>query len=246
MLERVVLHGIQYAVYGLEAGLFLYLLGGGRWKRLKGIALYVGLLVAVDALGRPYVIYRFGRSSAEYAYFFWLTDIALLLAAFLLVGSLFRRACHHQPELWGHVRLMLSFVLLLVVAISLLSLHRNFENLFSVFIVEFQQNLYFTCLVLLTLLYVLMQKVERTEDELTLLVSGLGIQFAGPAASLALVYLTPGQEYGRAVWTYGAPLCTMGMLLIWFQAASYSPKAAGVPGFNHHSTDLAEAMAREG
>jgi hypothetical protein len=244
MVEKVIAQGLQYGTYVLEVFLFLFLLRRGRWRRLPPVWLYVGFLFLVDGAGRPLVLYRFGVSSVEYAYFFWLTDIALVLAAFLLVSALFRRACRHEETLWRHVRLLLSFVFVLVFAISLLSLQRNYENLFSVFIIEFQQNLYFTCLILLTLLYVLMQKIESADDELTLLVSGMGIQFAGPAANLALVYLTPGHEYARVLWNYLHPLCTLGMLLIWCYALTRVPTAAlATPG--GRASDLAEAAARE-
>ncbi len=245
MLETVLSCGLQYAGYGLEVLLFLFLLSHGRWRSRKQLALYVGLLAAVDAFGRPYVLYRFGVSSQEYAYFFWLTDFALVVAAFLLVCALFRRACHHEANLWRHVRLLLGLVFVLALMVSLLSLERNYENLFSNFIIEFQQNVYFTCLILLTMLYVLMQKIENTDDELTLLVSGMGIQFAGPAANLALVYLTPGHEYARVLWQYVHPLCTLGMLLIWFYAVAYAPKVVRVPGLGRKVSELVEAVARE-
>lgn len=245
MVEKLITHGLQYGVYVLELLLFLFLLRHGQWRRLRGVWLYVGFLFLVDGVGRPFVLYRFGFTSTQYAYWFWLTDIALLIAAFLLVCALFRRACQHEENLWRHARLLLSLVFVLVLAYSLLSLQRNYENLFSTFIIEFQQNLYFTCLILLTLLYVLMQKIERTDDELTLLVSGMGIQFAGPAASLALVYLSPGQQFARVLWYYLAPLCTLGMLLTWFYAMSRVPKAAVVRSPGGRASELAEAVARE-
>ncbi len=245
MFERVTAYVLQYGIYILELGLFLFLLRRGQWKRLKAVWLYVGFLFAVDALGRPYVLYRFGISSHEYTYFFWLTDFALVVAAFLLVGALFRRACRDLEDLWRHVRLLLTLVFTLLLLVSSLSLERNYGNLFSKFIIEFQQNVYFTCLILLTMLYILVQKVESTDDELALLVSGMGIQFAGPAANLALVYLTPGQGYARVLWNYLHPMCTMGMLLIWLYALSRTPKGEVVLARDGADSRLAEAVPRE-
>ena len=245
MLDALAKYGIYYLVYFLEVVLLAFLVWRGYWRQWKGIFLYVASLFAIDGIGRSYVLARYGFSSREYAYFFWLTDVILVLAAFLLICALSRQACRHEAHLWRHVRLLLSLVFVLVVAISLLSLQRNYKSLFSVFIIEFQENLYFTCLVLLTLLYILMQKIECTDDELTLLVCGLGIQFAGPAANFALVHLTPGQQYASMLYTYLGPLCTLGMLLIWFYAITQSPKAVGIPGIERKATDLAEAVARE-
>ncbi|MBI1941187.1 MAG: hypothetical protein HYS33_06740 [Acidobacteria bacterium] len=245
MVEKLITHGLQYGVYVLELFLFLFLLRRGEWRRLTGAWLYVGFLFLVDGLARPYVLYRFGFTSTQYAYFFWLTDAGLLIAAFLLVSDLFRRACRNEEVLWRHVRLLLNLVFVLVLAISLISLHRNYQNLFSSFIVEFQQNLYFTCLILVTLLFFLLQYMESMDEELILIVTGMGIQFAGPAASLALFYLAPEQNYSRAVWNYGAPLCTLAMLLLWFYATTQGPKALAVPGPGRKASGLAEATLRK-
>ena len=68
---------------------------------------------------------------------------------------------------------------------------------FTLFIIEFNQNLYFTCLVLNTLLYILLQQIDSADDELGLLVCGVGIQFAGPAATLALLTLTTGEHFAH-------------------------------------------------
>ena len=245
MLDALARYGIYYLVYFLEVVLLAFMVWRGHWRRWKGIFLYVASLLAIDGIARSYVLARYGFSSHEYAYFFWLTDVLLVLAAFLLVCALWRQVCRHEAYLWRHVRFLLGSVFVLALGISWLSLHRHFQSLFSRFIIEFQQNLYFTCLILLTLLYFLMQKIEGVDDELTLLVCGLGIQFAGPAANFALVYLTPGRFYASSLYTYLGPLCTLGMLLIWFYAITQSPKAVGFPGIDRKATDLAEAATRE-
>lgn len=240
MVDKLIGYGLQYAGYSLELGLFAFLIGRGRWKRLGGVTLYLTCLLAVDGVGRSYVLYRYGLASREYAYFFWLTDVLLTLAAFLLVCAFFRRACVQEEKMWRFLRLLLTFVFILVLGISSFSISRNYNQLFTRFIVEFQQNLYFTCLVLNTLLYILMQQIETEDDELALLVCGMGIQFAGPAASLALVYLTPGQQYAKSLLHYVPPLCTLGMLLTWFYAVAWMPKAAAVPALEANDSALAE------
>lgn len=197
-----------------------FLLSRGRWKRLKGVGLYLGLLLLVDGVGRPYVLYRYGFNSQVYQYGYWLTDVLLALAAFLLVCSFFRRTSFHEEKSWKLLRFTLSSVFVVVLGISFFTLSRNFKHLFSAYIYEFVQNLFFTCLVLNTLLYILMQQAEERNEELELLVCGLGIQFAGPAASMALVSLTPGHHSTQFLYTLVSPLCTLGMLLTWFYAVS--------------------------
>ena len=167
----------------------------------------------------------YGFTSPQYFYFFYVTDAVLALSAFLLVCSFFRRAFVERLEMWQSLRLVLVSVFIIVVGISCVSLKMNYTNLFSRFTTEFEQNLYFTCLVLNTALYILIQHVQVADDELELLVCGMGIQFAAPAANFALMYLTPGSHFFMSVMQYVGPLCTLGMLGLCFYAVRI-PKAA--------------------
>jgi len=216
---------LQFAGYLLEAGLLVFVLVRRREPRAVPVCIYLSLLLAIDGMSRPYVLYCYGFSSPQYAYFFWLTDVLLTLAAFLLLCSFFRRACLHEEKMWRFLRLALAIVFILVLGVSSVSLAQNYSSLFGIFIVEFQQNLYFTCLVLTTLLFLLIQRLQSADDELTLLVVGMGIQFAGPTASLALLNLARGQEFARSLVAYLGPLCTLGMLLTWFYAVARLPEA---------------------
>jgi len=235
---------LQYTTYLLEAGLLAYLLLRRRAGRLSALTVYVGLLLAVDAISRPYFLYRFGFASPQYASFFWLTDVLLVLAAFGLIAAFFRRACAREHQLWRHIRLLLTVVLILVAGVSWFSLSQYYNQLFTQFIIEFQQNLYFTCLVLNTLLFLLIQKLALADGELTLLVSGLGIQFAGPAGNFALVHLTAGSGFGNVLYTYLGPLCTLGMLSTWFVAVARVPRTVRVPELGPQVAEMAVTVGR--
>lgn len=245
MGEGILRYGFQYTGYLLQIGLVAFMACRHHTKRLASLFSYLVLLFAVDVVARPFVLYRFGASSQRYAYTYWLTDVLLALGAFLLICTLFRHTCAHEEKLWDFLRLLLVSVFVLVLGISLLSLSRNYSHLFTRFITEFQQNLYFTCLVLNTLLYLLMQQISSADEELQLLVCGLGIQFAGPAANFALMFLTPGQQYGGTLLAYLSPLCTLGMLLTWFYAVARMPKAAEVRAPGSAVQELAAAAGRE-
>ena len=222
----VVDYGLYYFDFILEVSLFMFMLWRGRWKRLRGIFLYIGALLGIDGLARSCVLYHYGVQSREYAYVFYSTDFFLALVAFMLVCSFFRRACLHEAKLWIHLRLVLVAVFVLVAGITAISLSRHYGLLSTWFVVEFEQNLYFTCLVLNTLLYLLMQQIASPDEELELLVCGMGLQFAAPAAGWALVYLTPGTAYAPALQKFIMPACTAGMLLTWFYAMARLPKTA--------------------
>jgi hypothetical protein len=229
MLSNLLASGVQYTVQLLELGLLVYLLYRGLWKRHAGVLVYLVSLLAVDEVVRRYFFHRYGLESIPYAYSYWLTDVLLALEAFGLMCIFFRRAC--TPQFWRVLRLSLIAVFILVTAISIsyLSLHHRKDNpliLLHDFIYEFEQNLFFTCLVLNTLLFVMLQRIEGADQELGLLVCGMGIQFAGPAASLALVHVTSGWPAAYSLLGYVMPVCTLGMLLVWLYAMTPAQKDA--------------------
>jgi hypothetical protein len=172
----------------------------------------------MTGVGRTCVLQRFGLASLEYFYVYWATDFLLVISAFILVCLFFRRACIREEKMWRFVRLLLLFILVLVMGVSALTFSRNYSHLFTRFIIEFNQNLYFACLVLNTLLYILLQQINSADDQLGLLVCGVGIQFAGPAATLALVHLTTGEGFAQSLGSLVMRLCTLGMLLVWAYA----------------------------
>jgi len=67
----------------------------------------------------------------------------------------------------------------------------------------------------------------RDRDQfLQLLVCGLGIQFAGPAANAALILIAPPHLVpdARHLLTYLLPVCNVAMLAIWVYAVARQPK----------------------
>jgi hypothetical protein len=218
---------LGYLVQFLELGLLVYLLYRGLWRRHAGVLVYLLSLLAVDEGVRRYFFHRYGGlNSLAYANCYWLTDVLLALEAFGLMCIFFRRAC--VPQVWRVLRLSLTVVFILVAAISYFSLLPRYHNdtLLHNFIYEFEQNLFFTCLVLNTLLFVMLQRIEGADQELGLLVCGMGIQFAGPAASLALVHVTSGWPAAYSLLDYVMPVCTLGMLLVWLYAMTPAQKDA--------------------
>lgn len=230
MLTSVLDFGFFYLVQGLVLGLLVFLFYRRLWKRYYCVAAYLFALFVLDGVSRRYVFYHFGVKSSEYFYAYWLTDVALALGAFLLVCAFFHRACANELKMWRFLRLFLILVFILALGISFSSISRNYNQLFYTrLIIEVQQNLYFTCLVLITLLYIMMQQLGTTDEELHMLVSGMGLQFAGPAASFALKFLTPGSGFTEVLMNFIGPLCTLGMLLTWSYAVTRKPVIARVP-----------------
>jgi len=241
MDSNVVSYSLQYACIAIEAGLILYLARSGELKRGSGAALYLLSLLVAGWL-RASILHKYGLTSRQYFYVYWSTDFLLVSSAFLVMCSFFRRACRGEDKLWGFVRFLLGFIFVLVVGFSALSISRNYSGLFPNFVYEFNQNLYFTCLVLNTLLYLLLQHIDSVDDQLGLLVCGVGIQFAGPAATLALVNLTAGERFAQSLGSSVMRLCTLGMLLVWAYAF-IRVRDKETTGARHEVPALAEATA---
>ncbi len=222
--DQLLLCGVQYATYALEVWVCLSLVWGGRWRRLKGLGLYVAGLFLLDGVARPAISNFFGDGSHQFFYFYWITDVVFALGAFAVICGFFRRACTREEKLWSFVRLLLIFVFLIVLGVSTLSLTRHFANLYILYIIELSQNLYFTCLVLNTLLYVMLQQLAIDDDELGLLACGMGVQFAGEAACFALLHLTADGTMARVLTKLLAPCCTLAMLWIWIYAIGKTPQ----------------------
>jgi len=239
MDSNIISHALQYAGILIEGILVFYVPLSSQRKRWGVVLFYLASLL-VTQVTRAWVLHVYGFYSRQYSYVYWTTDFLLVIAAFVLVCLFFRRACLDQEKMWRFVRLLLVFIFVLVVGISGLSFLRNYSQLSTYIIVEFNQNLYFACLVLNTLLYLLLQQVESTDDQLGLLVCGVGIQFAGPAATMALLHLTTGEHFASLLNSFTIPTCTLGMLLVWAYAiVDVRDKTLKVV---RHGPILAEAM----
>lgn len=217
MVDRMAIDALQYLGYALEIALVAVILGRKWWKEYTAFSLYVIAFVLADVAIRPLFLDAYGFSSRQYRQCYWFTDIALTLAAFLLVCVFFRHACSDRKERWAFARTMLGVVFVGIVAASILSISSHYDHLFGRFIVDLQQNLYFACLVLSTVLFVMLESRD-SDGELGLLVCGLGIEFAGPAAGMALAYLTPGGHFAGVVTPLVAQLCNVAMFIVWLYA----------------------------
>lgn len=226
MPERLLQLCLQYGGYTLELVLLVLLLWRGYLRRLTALCLFVLTLFAIDAGVRPLSLIRYGQGSTEYFDLYWLTELILTFAAFSLIYAFFRNALQHR-EVWKTIRPALAIVLALELGVSSAAFlqHYHQHQLFTRFVYDFSQDLYFTCVVLNTALYLTLAWFKNRDELLHLLVCGLGIQYAGPAAAAAVAYLT---HNGYAL-KYLSPVCAVLMLCIWIYAVARQPRAtAGI------------------
>ncbi|HEV2423523.1 MAG TPA: hypothetical protein VGZ29_01710 [Terriglobia bacterium] len=221
------LRGLTVVGYGLELVLLITLLRRGYLRRLRSLCIFVGTLFAIDGCIRPLTLRTYGAQSPEYYDLYWLTDLLLVLASFALICAFFRQACLQHNEVWKVVRPALAVVFILELAISTSTFLRQYHNnlLATRFMYGFSQDLYFTCVVLNTVLYLMLEWFKSRDSLLHLLVCGLGIQYAGPAANTAL-YLVTSNLDARHLISYLLPFCNAAMLAIWVYAVARQPRAA--------------------
>jgi hypothetical protein len=225
MPDLLLTHGLQYASYALETSVVVSLLLRGCWRKYLAFFVYVSAFAVIDAILRPIVLYSYGRGSSQFGQCYWSTDILLTLGAFLLICFFFRRACAQKKDLWPILRTMLVSVFVLVGFISCFTMSQHYQHLAPAFVIEFSQNIYFSCLVLNTLLYVMLQYVDCADENLNLLVCGLGIEFAGSAAGMALAHV---MSEGIILPSLVAQFCNLGMCLTWLYAVTRNPEKAPV------------------
>jgi len=227
MLDQLLTYCLQYGGYLLQLLLLTVFTARGHWRRNIGVFLYLVVFVSVDSAIRPYTLHHYGFQSRQYLHVYWFTDVVLTILAFALVCEFFRRACAGNDKIWQTLRPMLGFVFLLLAAISYFMIASN-KDVYWHFIFQFQRNTYFTCLVLTTLLYIMMQRAEVRDEELGMLVCGMGILFAAPTAGLAGKGLLPDSAYMKILINHISQLCMLGMLSTWWYAVAKFPNAATV------------------
>ncbi len=171
-------------------------------------------------LGCYYVYSIYGYDSDQYLYFYFLGDAIQNVAGYLLIGSFFdhllRESAFHK-----YVRPTLAICFLLIAGISALFIVGSVEHLYSEFVLEFQQNLYFVGVLLTFLLWMSVSYLDVRSRRFTLLVSGLGTYFAAHAASYALRFLFSGLEAPmRAV----PPLAYNFMVGLWLYTFLWVPE----------------------
>ncbi len=222
------LYGLRYSDFVLELWVLVYIIWRGQLRRLIGPWLYVCLAFTLNGFVRPLALNSYGQNSRQYLVVYSLTDLCFTLATFLLICSFYRRAFSYQERIWKLSRILLVFVFLIVVVVSALETsnpHAQFLTFFSN--MELTQNLYFTCLVLTALLFVLIERIESVDDELGLLVCGVGVQVAGPTATLALLNLTRGSDFAQSLNSLVILFSTFGMLLTWSYAITWRWRLLG-------------------
>jgi hypothetical protein len=228
---------LTYIGLALVFGAIAASIARGVVRRYLFITLYAAAILLCDAL-RYIAMQRYGFSSKEYFYTFYVTDAILVTLIFLLILSFFETIFGNTP-LRSYVRWVLLFLVVIVGVISDLMISHSLPHFYSRLLVEFLQNMYFAAVVLTALLWLAVVHLRVEERRLVLLIAGLGVLLSSQAATYAIQNLLPQsmfvglQEVLRRV----PALATIAQFGLWFYAlaaaAEYVPRtereAAWVP-----------------
>ena len=164
------------------------------WRRcfLRYVFLNLYLIASMGfTIGCHYVVQTSGYTSLPYFYFYYTADAILNIIGYLLVASFFDQM-FRRSILRPYVRPTLAIFFLGVVGVSGLFISRNVSHLYSRFVIEFEQNMFFVGVLLTFLLWISMSYLRAESRRFVLLVSGLGIYFSAHAANYALQFLFRG------------------------------------------------------
>jgi len=167
----------------------------------------------VFMLGGLYLLRNYGYTSPQYFYFYYTGDALVTLINYLLIGSFFTYLFRHSI-FNKYVRLILAFFFLGVVIVSGLFISGSIERLYSRWVIEFQQNMYFVGVLLTFLLWMTMTYLRAETRRFVLLVSGMGIFFSAHAANYALRFLSHSPDL-EALLAKVPPLAFTLMVVLW-------------------------------
>lgn len=169
------------------------------------------LSITAHTIGGLYFIRTEGYESPAYFYFYYTGDAILTVFGYLLIASFFDQM-FRGSFLRPYIRPTLAIFFMLVVGVSALFISRNVPNLYSRFVIQFEQNMFFVGVLLTLLLWISMSYLRAESRRFVLLVSGLGIYFSAHAANYALRFLFRDLA---DVLTKVPPLAYTLMVLLW-------------------------------
>lgn len=184
------------------------------------------LFFTAHTLGGFYLLRTQGYNSLSYFHFYYTGDAILSVIGYLLVASFFDqllRGSIFRP----YVRPTLAIFFFLVIGVSGVFVLRNYSHLYSRFVIEFEQNMFFVGVLLTFLLWISMSYLQAESRRFVLLVSGLGIYFSAHAANYALRFLFPGPTHPNLleILSRVPPLAYTFMVVLWLYAFWRVPEA---------------------
>jgi hypothetical protein len=184
---------ISVTVIALALAVIVISAAQGCLRRYFFLNLYVAVMLLVDGL-RYAALYRWGYSSVEYFWAFFLTDALLVACTYRLILSFFEVVFRDTPVA-GYVRKVLLFFVIIIGLMSYSMISRTLPSFRSHLIVEFLQNMYFAAVLLAVLCWIALQHLRVHDRQLGFLIAGLGLSLGVQTAACALQNLLPQETF---------------------------------------------------
>jgi hypothetical protein len=149
--------------------------------------LYAAGLLLCDG-GRVIILKHYGLSSKAYFYTYYSSDFCLVVLRYLVILSVFDLILRNSPLRIPARRGFLGFFAV-VAGLSYAAVSHNWSSPYTALILEFQQNLYFACVVLTVLLCATLTQLRVSDPVLRTFVYGLGVSAALLAGGNALGHM---------------------------------------------------------
>jgi len=181
----------------------------GRYLCLN-LYMVFSLLVS---LVRYSVLSQFGLRSSQYLYCYYYSDAVLTILLYLTLITLYLHV-FDEMKAGKYVRLAATMLLAGTALFSYAVVQQSSQRMFTSFVYELSQNLYFVGLVLTYVLWGAILKLRETRTQLIQLVLSLGVYFSAFAATFALGNMFPNLQSV----TYIAPLFGCLLPMAWAYA----------------------------
>ena len=144
-------------------------------RRYALLVLYVGANFLVNML-QYYVLHSFGYESDDYRYFYFFSEVSLVVILFFAITTLYQHA-FSELSVSRYVSGGAILLLALTTLFSYATIQLNDSKLGTPLVVELSQNLYFVGVVLVYLLWGVMMQLRETRTRLLQFAFSLGINF---------------------------------------------------------------------
>jgi hypothetical protein len=168
--------------------------------RFFSLNFYLVAACVVNAV-RYYVFVQHGAASKEYGVFYYYSDTLLTICLYFALMSLFLDV-FRELGASAYIRTGAGLLLGITAGISFFIVHQSQHRLFTKFVLELSQVLYFVGAVLTYLLWGAVLKLKKTQTRLIQIILALGIYFSAFAASFAL-----GNIYGPSYGGFWRIVC---------------------------------------
>jgi len=202
------------------------------WKGMARRYIYLNLHSAsllISSGVRFLVRSSYGFQSTKYFYTFYISDLVLTVLLYMVILSVFETILR-DSALRNQARGAFFVCFAIVAAMSYFAISNSLSNHVQRYVIELQQNMYFTSVVMTALLCVALTHLRVADPQLRVIVFGLGVYGGLHAAGYAWQNMLPKDTFlaSFAIISRILPIATDLRLALWCAALIRVPALSEV------------------